>query len=359
MKYVEQIKSVVLLFFVLLSISLTFMIWNYKPDYPFIEEMPVDQVEIGDKKQLKDVLKPYRLLFRQEDQFKGTVSTSAIDDLFAQFATWDAHEVTLINNNLSDAKLNEMLRLNDRLTLFFTAKVPLQLFESVLPFRDKEVPNTAFDRLILDWSSVSTNNQVQLLFVNTEERTLYRSYVTMANEQKFRMNILEPTSNYNDYVEVERVNLQSFYVVEDSIESIKYTYYIEEIAPDLFKNVLFTDPSIVQRNVESMQFEKYTDDTSLMTVDTQSRVLNYVYPAAESISNIPATRLLRDSFEFLNEHGGITADYRFAFMNQSKHVTEYQLYLQGFPVHSSLTSTHITTTWEIIGFSVTVVRTIH
>ena len=82
-----------------------------------------------------------------------------------------------------------------------------------------------------------------------------------------------------------------------------------------------------------------------MTVDTQRKVLNYVYPAAESITPIPAAYLLRESFDFINDHGGVTADYRLTSMNIPKHVTEYQLYLQGFPVHSSMTSTRISTTW--------------
>lgn len=344
MKYVEQIKSVVLLFLVLLSMTLTFVIWNYKPDYKSIEESPVEQVAVGEKKQMSDVLKPYRLLFRQEDQFKGTVSNVAIKDLYTQLARWDAQRITLINNNLTDDKLNEMFRLNDRMTLFFSDVVPLQSFTNVLSFSEKDVPDTSFNRLIIDWSNLSSQNQLQLLFVNTHERTLYRSYVPLVNEGRFR-SIVSDSFNYSDYVEVERTNLQSLYVIEDAMESVKYTYSIKEISTDLFKTALFTVPNIVKRTGIDAQSEKYEDATSRMTVDTLSRTLNYVYPAAESLSTIPASSLLLDSFDFLNDHGGITADYRFSSMNPARHVTEYQLYLHGFPVQSSLASTRIITTW--------------
>ena len=300
---------------------------------------------INEKKELKDVLKPYRLLFRQSNQFYGTVSTAAIDDLYSQLTTWQAREVSLINSNLSNEKLNEILRLNNRIALFFNEEVPLQVFSSVVSFSESELPDISFDQLILDWGSVSTNNQLQLLFVNTETRSLHRSYVTLPNAQQLYTKIVEPGVNYSHYIEVERKQLQSLYVVEDSIEMIQNTYYIDEISPDIFKNVLFADPSIVQRNVESIQSEKYIDDTSFMTVDTQRKVLNYVYPTAESITPIPAAYLLRESFDYINDHGGVTADYRLTSMNISKHVTEYQLYLQGFPVHSSMTSTRISTTW--------------
>ena len=181
MKYVEQLKSFVLLFLVPLSLVLTFTIWTYKPPYKVIEETPVDEVMINEKKQLKDVLKPYRLLFRQSNQFHGTVSTAAIDDLYSQLTTWQAREVSLINSNLSNEKLNEILRLNNRIALFFSEEVPLQVFSSVVSFNESELPDISFDQLILDWGSVSTNNQLQLLFVNTETRTLHRSYVTLPN----------------------------------------------------------------------------------------------------------------------------------------------------------------------------------
>lgn len=345
MKYVEQAKSFVLLFLVLLSLWLTLTIWNYKPDYQIIEETPVDEVTIGDEKQLRDVLKPYRLLFRGNDEFKGTVSTSALDDIYKQLATLEAESVELINSNLSDEKLNEMLRVNNRLTMFFSAEVPMQLFPAVVNFKETELPGISFDRLILDWGNVEKSKNLQLLFVNSDTRKLYRSYMKLSNVRQFTETVLQPIENYNLYMEIERTGLQSLYVVKDSIESVQYTYFIDEISPDLFKNVLFPKPSIVERNVESIQSEKFTDGTSLMTVDSQNRILNYVYPAAESIEPIEASKLLRDSFNYLNDHGGITADYRFASMNLGKHVVDYQLYLQGFPVHSSLTTTRITTTW--------------
>ena len=343
MKYVEQVKSFVLLFLVLLSVVLTLLIWNDKPDYAFLEEAPVEEITIGEEKQLKDILKPYRLLFRQDNIFKGTTSASAIDSLYQELVTWEAEEFSLINNNLSEEKLNEILRVNNRVSLFFNGPVPLPLFAGMLPF-DEEMPEVSFDRLILDWSNLQTLNQLQLLFVNTADRTLYRSYVTLPKRTKFT-EVIAGTSYYDDYIEVDRPNDLAIYIVENSMESIQYTYYIDDISPYLFKNILFTDPSIVQRNVESAQSERYTDGMALMTVDTQNRILNYVYPAAESIAPIPASKLLRDSVHFLNEHGGFTADYLFSSMNLGRHGVDYQMYLQGSPVYSSMTATRITTTW--------------
>lgn len=345
MKYVEQVKSFVLLFLVLLSIVLTLLIWNYKPNYAFLEEAPVEEITIGEEKQLKDILKPYRLLFAQDKTFKGTVSASAIDNLYQEFVTWEVEDFNLINSNLSNEKLNEVLRVDNRVTLFYGEKIPLPVFAGMLSFHEEELPEVSFDRLIIDWGNMIAGNQMQLLFVNTDERLLYRAYVTLPKRNKFKEFILDSIAYYEEYVEVERPNELSLYVAEKPMESIQYTYYIEDISPNLFKNILFPDQSIVQRSVESAQSERYTDSMALMTVDTQNRILNYVYPAAESISPIQPSKLLRDSATFLNEHGGFTADYRFSSMNVGRHTVEYQLYLQGYPVYSDMTATRITTTW--------------
>ena len=43
LKYVEQIKSIVLTLLVVLSVTLTFTIWTYTPTYETIEQAPVAQ----------------------------------------------------------------------------------------------------------------------------------------------------------------------------------------------------------------------------------------------------------------------------------------------------------------------------
>ncbi len=344
MKYIEHIKSIVLFLLVSLSLLLTFMIWNYQPNYKTVEDEHVQQVSIGSKKAIEQVIKPYRILFRTDDKFTGSVSGTVIDSLMAMMPTMQAQNFTLINNNVSNEKINEMLRISERMTLFFPTEVPLPLFSSVLPFSE-DLPETTFNRIIIDWSSLATTRQLQFLFISTENRTLYRSYVKVDEEVKLLKGFIDPALNFAQYEEFERPNSLSLYTMSEPIESVIYNYYIEESSLDLLKRVLFPDPNIVQRNIESTQSEKYTDGMSLMTVDRQSKMINYVYPAAESISDIPASLLLRDSFDFLNEHGGITADFRYSSMNNQKHVVEYQLFFQGLPVYSDDTLTRITTIW--------------
>ncbi|MER2029388.1 MAG: two-component system activity regulator YycH [Solibacillus sp.] len=345
MKYVEQIKSLLLAFLVLLSIVFTLLIWNYKPEYETVKETQIEEVLVGKPKDLQEVIKPYRLLYRQNEQFYGTVSSTPLKGLYSHLRSWQVYEMDLINSDLSDSKMNEMLRANNRITMFFNEEIPLRVFSNLLSFSDNEIPDVSFTRLIIDWSNVENSDQLQLLFLNTEERSLYRAYASVPDKDYFMEKVIEPANDYSQYVEVERDALRSLYVAKDPIQSARNRYLAVDIKPDLFKKILFTDLKIVQRNIESSQSERFTDGTSLMTVDSQNRSINYVYPTAESNASIPSSRLLFDSYNFINDHGGFTMDYRLSSMDIDRHIAEYQLFLQGLPVYSKVTTTRLVTTW--------------
>ncbi|MEK4387910.1 two-component system activity regulator YycH [Solibacillus sp. FSL W7-1464] len=349
MKYIEQIKSLLLTFLVTLSVVFTLLIWNYKPEYETIKETQVEEELVGQSKELQEVLKPYRLLYRQNEQFSGTVATATINEFYSQLRTWEIYDLDLVDTELSNIKMNDMLRKDNRVTMFFNEEMPLQVFSSLLSFNDNEIPEASFTRLIVDWSNIEKNGQLQILFLNTEKRLLYSAYAGLPDKEYFMKKVIEPANGFSQYVEVERDNLRSLYVAKDPIQSSTYTYLVDPVSVETsvssFKKILFTDLKIVKPNNEGPQSERFTDGTSLMTVDNQNRIINYVHPPAESIAPISSSKLLIDSFNFVNDHGGFTQDFRLSYMNIGKHITEYQLFVQGYPVHSEVTTTRLATTW--------------
>lgn len=235
MKYIEQIKSLLLAFLVLLSIVFTLLIWTYKPEYETVKETQIEEVLVGKPKELQEVIKPYRLLYRQNEQFYGTVSATPLENLYRHLRSWQVYEMGLINSELSDSKMNKMLSMDNRITMFFNEEIPLRVFSNLMSFNDNEIPDTTFTRLIVDWSNVESSNQLQLLFLNTEKRSLYRAYASVPDKDYFMEKIIEPANNYSSYVEVEREPLRSLYVPKDPIQSTRLRYLAEDIEPDLFK----------------------------------------------------------------------------------------------------------------------------
>lgn len=344
MKYIELIKSLILFFLVLMSLVLTFTIWSYKPDYPFTEDPQVDSIVMGDTKEISDIIKPYRMLFATKEGFSGTVSTTAIDSVIQYFNKLKAKNFKVVNASLPVEKVNEMVRVPNRMTMFFQNDIPLQTFQNVIAVEEAEFNGAVFNRLIIDWNTINETQQVQVFFVSTSNETMYRVNMEIENITEFNELFVVQQKNYLEYVEQARDNNLSLYVVANPLEAIQYTYYTFEIRPELFKNLLFEDTNIVEKTVEGA-LEKYNDDMSLLKLDTKTKIMNYVDPSTESISAITPYNLLTYSFDFVNEHGGFTDDYRFASMNLQKHVVEYQLYLQGYPVFSSTALTRISITW--------------
>ncbi|BDH63778.1 hypothetical protein MTP04_39080 [Lysinibacillus sp. PLM2] len=344
LKYIEHIKSIVLTILVLLSLLLTFSIWSYTPNLQIIEETPVNQISVGTEKEIDDVIKPYRILFHEGENFFGTVTSTEIDEIMEKISNWKSSGFQFVQSNLTDEKLNNLLKNDKRITLFYESEVPLNVINSMMFFSEQEVPNISFNRLIIDWNKLSANNTITIYLASRENGTLYSTDIHVSKEE-FVNSIVVPSRNLGTYQEVERAKGLSLYVPTNEFDLLKYTYYIDEISPETFKNILFVEPSIVQRNIESPISERYIDSMALMTVDTNSKIFNYVYPASESYEELSPSKLIKNSFEFVNEHGGFTGDYRYKNINVPRHLVEYQLYLQGLPVYSNVTLTRISITW--------------
>jgi len=328
-----------------MSLVQTFMIWSYKPDYPLTEDPQADGILIGDTKKMSYIIKPYRMLFSTEEGFSGTVPTTAIDPIIEYLNQLKPKNFTFVNANLSAEKVNEMIRVPNRMTMFFQSDIPLQTFQSVVSVEEMEFNETVFNRLIIDWNAVNETQEAQVFFVSTNNKTVYRMDIEIEDIDEFNeLFIVQPKSYVEEYVEKLRENNLSLYLVNTPLDEIQYTYYTFELRPELLKNLLFEDTSIVEKTVEE-PLEKYTDSMSRLTLDTQTKTMNYVDPEVESIATILPYNLLLYTFNFVNGHGGFTDDYRLASMNLQKHIVEYQLYLKGYPVFSSTASTRISTTW--------------
>ncbi|MGM9950815.1 MAG: YycH family regulatory protein [Lysinibacillus sp.] len=345
MKYVEPIKSFVLLFLVLLSLLFTFLIWNYRPNNLPTEEQPSKQAMMTEvKTSLGKVSRPYRMLSVTGEGLRGTTSTGEIDYIIQYLEKLKVTDFSPIPTPLTKAKVNEMVRTPDRMTMFFRTETPVQIFGEVASPDEEEYEGATFDRIIIDWGELSLAGQTRLLFINTASETGYRADIEVRDADSFMESFVEQPKSYMEYEEVERPENLSLYVVKEPVEATKHAYGIGEMPLKLLKDILFENPSIVQKSGEGSQ-EKYSDSMALLTLDTDTKVMNYVHPVAESSIPVSPYDLLKDTFDFLNEHGGFTADYRLTSMNVQTHVTEFQLYMKGYPVFSPTVLTRLVTTW--------------
>ncbi|MBK3496793.1 hypothetical protein JFL43_18395 [Viridibacillus sp. YIM B01967] len=351
LKYIEQIKSVVLFVLVLLSITLTFSIWTYKPNYVTIEPTKVVDISIGKKRQIADVIKPYRMIFHKNEKWKGTNVNEEMQDILNEMKSWQVSDLTLVSNNLDAEKLDELVGMNNRMTLFFTGEIPFPVFQKLLPVLNKKIPEASFDRMIVDWSKMNSNdlntNELLVFFANSQKNQLYKAKIKVNSEKGFQDNVLTVAKTFPNYVEIGREGMTNFYLPEKEINITKYTYLVQTDPVDRYRKALFSNPNIVKHSPdEATGNEKYTDDKALMTVDPQARTLNFVnISVVENKEMTVKSKLILNTFDFINEHGGWTGDFRYNAVEKQK--VTYQLYLQDQPVFSdrTVTLTEISTQW--------------
>lgn len=340
MRHLESLKSLLLACLVILSVILTFSIWSYTPKYELIEQPPTVDVSIAKKRELIEVIKPYKMLFHFEDGYQGTTDIEEIDSLIKRMKDWKITDLTLEKQNFDEEQFYHFMQKKKHLTLFFMGDVPLPAYDSILNVEQSNIPEVAFDRIVIEWSE--DRSAITLYFLSQENYWKYKATVQTPDPQQFYRTFLELGRTYDPYVEVTE-NPEHFLVVpEQTVEIVRNTYYQEETSPTKFRDALFNDPNAVRRTQVGGNLEEYQDDHALMTVDTEKKVLHFVQPVVESKEMAIPSDLILSTIDFVNEHGGWTDDYRYAGMNPLKRKTSFQLYAHGYPVWSDGTTTSTT-----------------
>ena len=345
LKYIEQVKSIVLLLLILLSLTLTFSIWTYSPVIQPNEGTTID-ISIAEKKNMEDIIKPYRMIISQEDSLKGSFDSQPIEFVLNKMKTWEIQTIELAMNKVDTNQINEFIKAPNRASFFFAADVPIEILGNILTFPDQHFPEAYFNRLIIDWNE-DIPDSMTLYFISTSQQKIYKATAAKADKLGFTERILEHAEKMQVYNEIVRNNKLSLYVSSIPENIINYTYSIKEIESDKFKDALFNNPSLVRSNPVVMGEQQFTDDSALMNVNFTFKSLNYVHPASENENPGNPVDLIQNSLNFVNEHNGWTDDYRYSRMNTATRQINYQLYFDGLPVFSKDTLTEISQYWGI------------
>lgn len=332
LKYVEIVKSIVLTLLILLSITLTFLIWTYTPHYETIDQLSTVDISIADKKKIEEIVKPYKVVFHYDNQLTGSFEEKDLSYIAKEMKKWTIVEIELADSDFEDEKLSTLLRRPNTLTLYYQGEVPLPVYEAIVEIDNQNIPEASFDRLIIDWGE---NDKTPVVyFVSQVNGLLYKGLLRLADSQHFQHAIVEWGQALLSYTEISLSDSHFIAVPAERFETIQSSYYEEEIEPTRFRDALFADPNAVRRSQVSAVHQEFGDDHALMSIDTESKMLSYVLPAAESDELAIPSDLLLNTIDFVNEHGGWTDEFRFAYMNPISRYVKFHLYVNGLPVFS-------------------------
>lgn len=344
LKYIEPIKSIVLLLLVLLSVLFTITVWSYSPNYEPMEQAQTVDISISEKKTIDEIIKPYKMITILKDQVLGSVDNEKMKTILDEINLWQLSELQQVNQKMNKFEIAQILRQPSQLTLYFPGEVPMLVYDNVLLVDDPNIPEATFNRIVIDWSQSTQNPVIHLLSEGSGLH--YKAKVTLPNKTSFLRNVVDIGQSFDEYAEIDRGNAPFLAVPKDPVTIARSTYIQEEINPIRFRDALFSDPNAVRRTQVDATHEEYGDDHAFMNIDTEIKRLNYVMPAVESQEFMIPSELLLNTIDFINEHGGWTDEFRYAYMNPISRYVRFQLYVDGLPVFSDQSGTNeITETW--------------
>ncbi|WP_146553789.1 MULTISPECIES: YycH family regulatory protein [Rummeliibacillus] len=348
LKYIEQIKSVVLFVLVFLSITLTFSIWTYKPNYDTEKTKAVEML-IDKKTHITDIIKPYRMIFHENGVWRGTERFGEMKSTMEQMQNWRVTNPTLVSSNFNDAKMDQLVAEDKRCTLFFSAEIPYSIFQNILPTTGGKAPNISFNKMIISWKQLESSDELTVFFANTKKKQLYKAEIHVKNKSMFEKKVVNSSHSLEKYAVFTRDKDNALYLPAKESKMIQSAYIINNVSIDRFTNALFNNPKIVKNSINDANAkENYTDGVSMMTVDNNKRVLDFVNTAASDNHEVlEKSKLILSTFDFINEHGGWTGDFRYESLDYKNNRINYQLYVEDYPVYADSldTSTQIVTVW--------------
>ncbi|KMJ60417.1 hypothetical protein AB685_06300 [Bacillus sp. LL01] len=300
----ETIKSLILTFLVLLSLILTWNLWTYQPDDEFINnDRVINDVEIREKKEIDQIVKPSHLLFHFEDVHHGKVDT---DRFLEEFKKWSLSEIEPVEN-INEKTFVTFMHGNGKMEVVFPEEIPLQTFRYLTSF-DSEIPNFSINRIVFDFKDDSFGNEPTIYLVNYEEKEVYSARVGNLSLNHLERAFYQTARTNPRYLSLKAEEGRYIFLpaLDRKEEQIRtYNYFTDQLNPEDFKDALFSDPSIVTKDL-TMDAEVYRDDSRLMRVTNHDYKLQYVNPGNTGNGNTFEFNVIEQGIEFINDHSGWT-----------------------------------------------------
>ncbi|WP_066059571.1 YycH family regulatory protein [Robertmurraya korlensis] len=343
MKY-ETIKSIVLLILVIFSILLTYLLWTYQPNYDTLKESgkTVEEVSLGETKELKNIVRPERLFLHQGDKHFGTFDSFEIEQMMKELSLWGFSEFEDISEMVRN--IPSFIYDKNSLEIIFPDIVPLKVYRSALQLPSNEIPKSNFDRIVIDLEPETREGGV-VYFISSKEHKVLRARVSASFITNYKERYLSNISENEKYALFEPINRESFPMLrKEPVKMALYKHISEKLPTDKLRDALFSDPNLVSKNYSSFG-EEYTDTTTLMSVNYGTNTIRYIKTETDATSK--SENLLERSIEFVNSHGGWTDNYRYVGMDESEQFILFRLYdLNGYPIFGDNGVSEILQIWN-------------
>lgn len=314
------------------SVLLTWNLWTYQPITEELEKTDtVREVAFSPKKAVTEIVQPDQMIFHIEDRYYGTVSAREMEKTLNEMSHWNLDHFESVSSNEID--LASLVENHDVVEILYPGSISINIYKNILGLKDQDLPHFYFDRIVIDLESEQNGNSV-IYFMSRENQKIYKCAVPSSLLSNFKESYFEIAQQYNPYFAFPLSSERTIYLPEKETEMMNYQYLSKLLDPDKFKDALFSDPSLVQKNVIATG-EEYTDGSNLMRENTDDSLISYIDPAEVGNQAINSNDLIKKSVDFVNGHGGWTDSYRFIGLDNDRKSVHFRLYgPEGYPIFS-------------------------
>ncbi|MBO1198261.1 hypothetical protein J3T65_04220 [Staphylococcus simiae] len=349
----EHIKSVILALLVLMSVVLTYMVWDFSPDITDVDN--TDSKKNDTKPLTKPMtanmdttIAPFQIINSKDDHPKGTVATvSNVTKLIKPLKNKSAKSVEHVHrdHNLMIPELGQDITILD-----FTYDLPLSTYLDQVLNSNAKVPNHFnFNRLVIDHNA---DDRI-VLYAISKDRHDYVKVTTTAKFANFKDALATIKSEMKPYTDIitnkDSIDRATHLFAPSKPEKLKtYRMVFNTMSVEKMNAILFDDSTIVRSSKSGVT--TYNNNTGVANYNDKDEKYHYKNLSEDEKSSSNMEETIPGTFDFINSHGGfLNEDYRlFSTDNNSGELT-YQRFLNGYPTFNNENSNEIQVTWGETG----------
>ncbi|WLR41860.1 two-component system activity regulator YycH [Bacillus carboniphilus] len=311
----ENLKTILLVVLVLMSIALTWSIWSYR--YPFQENTDEEKESLEPlspyEKNMASLIKPMQVFVHKEGQYYGTYEEGIMDELWDQVG-----ELKLKNDMQVEKDINQTNK--NYIEMRFFGEVPFTVLKNQLEwFGTQELYDYdyMFNKIVIEYEN---DRLEKIRFVNTSNSSI-RSFTISSSPNKWQelIQTTDEKKNWSEFIVFNNLLLPK----EAPEIDIKYVSK-EEITENELKQALFTDT----RNLEENTLGKTTiirDARNTLTIE-DDLIFTFQYPKVQDFNNeqMDSVSMLTSAVTHVNQVGGwmVSEDFRLKMIEEQEVIFE-------------------------------------
>lgn len=331
MKNYEQIKTVLLIGLVCLSLVLTWQLWSFQSNVTLLDETAqyIPSEVMSEEKKLSDVIIPQQMIVVKDGERRIVLPNQV---------KFQSLYDTLLNVRISDwnaSRLSEQTESENGVVFLFSTAIPLDLFFSLF---QSEPPNESFSEREVSqlYLYVTTDENVHLQFIDENDASIV-DVVTSLSKTDLEQTFFASFQDFEKAIKIEVESRRDIYIPAESVTVDRLAFSVSTISGQFFKQALFPDPASVRFYRQSDNEVAYTDGSRIMNIRSNGLFMEYNSPVFSSEQRERSSKhIVQRSYEFINSHGGWTDDYYLVNWEAKdfRDIAEYRLHINRYPVIS-------------------------